>query len=89
MPGKMTPAEAFEMLRGRRVREIAQGREMREIPTSQLMDLLRLYGVPIPRFESDDAETKWLDSEAAEAVLSQVAVTQGNGKLPLGADGCP
>lgn len=58
------------MLRERRIEEIARGRDAREIPTPELNEILRLYGVPIPRFETAEVELAWEESEEAEAVLS-------------------
>jgi hypothetical protein len=40
----MTPIEAFELLRERRIQEITQGGGARELSTPELAEVLRLYG---------------------------------------------
>ena len=67
----MTPAEAFALLRERRIDEIAKGRWVRELSTLELVEILRLYGCRIPRFEGDDydatiASYDWFDTEEGE-----------------------
>ena len=46
----MTPIQAFELLRERRIGEITRGRDPTELASSELLEILRLYGAPIPRF---------------------------------------
>ena len=50
----MTPIEAFAMLRTRCIDEIAKGRRMEELATLELVEILRLYGCRIPRFDGDE-----------------------------------
>ena len=68
----MTPAEAFRLLQARRVDEIVRGRSVQELSGPELLELLRVYGYPIPRFETEQAERAWEESEEAEAALSRI-----------------
>ncbi len=72
----MTPSEAFRLLQARRVDEIVRGRSVHEMSSPELLELLRVYGVPIPRFETEQAERDWCDSSEAEAVLRR-AIADG------------
>jgi hypothetical protein len=55
--------------------------------SAELTEILRLNGVPIPRFESVETEDAWFDSPEGKAVLDRAAVEGSNGKLPFRADG--
>ena len=71
----MTPAEAFALLRERRIEEIAKGRGVAELTTLELAECLRLHGCRIPRFEGDEYDATmavydWLDTAEGDAVLS-------------------
>ena len=65
----MTPAEAFNLLRARRLEEICRERNSQQLSNVELADVLRLYGYCIPRLDSEDAAIAWLDSEDGNAVL--------------------
>jgi hypothetical protein len=78
---KLTPAEAFEMLRERRVREIMKGRELRQIPTPELLDLLRLEGAPIPIFDNEEAALAWHRTASPEyETWCSMVISQSAGK---------
>ena len=66
----MTPIQAFELLRERRIGEITRGRDPTELASSELLEVLRLYGAPIPRFASAEAEREWGESDECLAVLT-------------------
>jgi hypothetical protein len=70
----MTPTEAFETLRRRRIDEIVDGRSVYELALAELLEILRLDGVPIPRFENPDAEASWIRGDDASALLNRVAL---------------
>ena len=88
----MTPVEAFELLRERRIEEIAKGRGVAELTTLELADCLRLHGCHIPRFEGDELDATmavydWLDTTEGER---EIARFRAPGLLPAeGGAGCP
>jgi hypothetical protein len=73
----MTPIEAFAMLRTRCIEEIVKGRrEVRDLSTPELVEILRLHGCPIPRFAGDGyaaivAAYDWLGTEEGEREIAR------------------
>jgi hypothetical protein len=72
----MTPVEAFELLRKRRIKEIAKGRRVEELTTLELDEILRLYGCRIPHFGGDEydammAAYDWLGTEEGEREVAR------------------
>jgi hypothetical protein len=73
----MTPIEAFAMLRERCIEEIVKKRrEVRDLSSPELVEILRLHGCPIPRFAGDDyaamvAAYAWLGTEEGEREIAR------------------
>jgi hypothetical protein len=55
----MTPIQAFELLREHRLAEITRGRNITELTDTELLEILRVHGVAIPRFASAEVEQYW------------------------------
>jgi hypothetical protein len=90
----MTPAEAFALLRERRIGEITKGRPVEELSTLELAECLRLRGCRMPRFEGDEyaatmAVYDWMGTPEGAREITQMQTLQekGNGTVPLSVDG--
>jgi hypothetical protein len=68
----MTPIQAFELLREHRLAEITRGRNITELPDAELLEILRVHGVAIPRFASAEAEQEWEKSDECLSLLTAV-----------------
>ncbi len=72
----MTPVEAFELLRERRIAEIAKGRGLAELTTLELAECLRLHGCRIRRFADNEhgammAVYDWIGTAEGEAEIAR------------------